>query len=58
MGSNADEASLARAAPPDTDPAAYRADVERRFGTGAEEYLRPYTTRAWTARRVTADTPA
>ncbi|GAA3224004.1 carboxylesterase family protein [Pseudonocardia petroleophila] len=42
VGSNADEASLARAAPPDTDPAVYRADVERRFGTDAEEYLRLY----------------
>lgn len=42
VGSNADEASLARAAPPDTDPAAYRADVERRFGTQTAEYLRLY----------------
>ncbi|MCO1660801.1 carboxylesterase/lipase family protein [Pseudonocardia humida] len=46
VGSNADEASLARAAPPDTDPAAYRADVERRFGTDAEEYLRLYPGRS------------
>lgn len=46
VGSNADEASLARAAPPDTDPVAYRADVERRFGTDAEEYLRLYPGRS------------
>jgi para-nitrobenzyl esterase len=42
VGSNADEASLARAAPPDTDPVAYRADIERRFGARAAEYLRLY----------------
>ncbi|MFJ8967136.1 carboxylesterase/lipase family protein [Lentzea sp. NPDC102401] len=42
VGSNADEASLARAAPPDTDPAAYRSDIERRFGADAGKYLRLY----------------
>jgi para-nitrobenzyl esterase len=46
VGSNADEASLARAAPPDTDPETYRADVERRFGARAAEYLRLYPGRS------------
>lgn len=42
VGSNADEASLARASPPDLTPEGYRADVERRYGAQDAEYLRLY----------------
>lgn len=46
VGSNADEASAALLEPPDIDPVAYRADVERRFGADAAEYLRLYPGRS------------
>lgn len=42
VGSNADEASLALAAPPDVDPAEYRASAAETHGADAAAYLQLY----------------
>ncbi|MCY1136416.1 carboxylesterase family protein [Actinoplanes sp. Pm04-4] len=42
VGSNADESSLARAAPPDTDVDAYEASARETYGSQAEAFLRLY----------------
>ncbi|NKY99488.1 carboxylesterase family protein [Nocardiopsis alborubida] len=42
VGSNADEASLARALPPDTDVDEYRASVQEEHGEDAERFLELY----------------
>jgi para-nitrobenzyl esterase len=42
LGSNADESSLILAFPPDTDPAAYEAEVHATYGSDAERFLELY----------------
>lgn len=42
VGSNADEASLALASPPDTDVEEYRASARETYGDDAERFLRLY----------------
>lgn len=42
LGSNADEASLALASPPDTDPGKYQESVRKTYGADAERFLRLY----------------
>jgi para-nitrobenzyl esterase len=59
VGSNADEASLALASPPDTDVDEYRAEARETYGDDADQFLELYpgdTPEQVLASRLSADT--